>query len=81
MGPIPEALNKAILRICCQRSQVKKPLPDSLLHRLNWSDPGRTNRHALYQQKALDVYFIEDFTVYHFDIPGESCGSLNADML
>ncbi|KAL6213306.1 hypothetical protein ACLB2K_012753 [Fragaria x ananassa] len=58
---------------------LPKPLPDSPLHRLNWDDPGRTNRRALHQQKTLDVNFLEDFTVYHFDIPGESYGSLNAD--
>ena len=53
-------------------------IPDSPPRRSTWNDLGRTSRGALYQWKALGVYFPEDFTVRHFTIPGESYGRLNA---
>ncbi|KAL6176360.1 hypothetical protein ACLB2K_052994 [Fragaria x ananassa] len=48
------------------------------LRQFSWNDPGRPSRRAIYQWKALDVYFPEDFTVRHFAIPGESYGRSNA---
>ena len=58
--------------------KLQHPLPNSQLRRLNWNAPGSTNRRAIYQWKALDVYFPEDFTVRHFAIPGASYDRLNA---
>ncbi|KAL6186815.1 hypothetical protein ACLB2K_042934 [Fragaria x ananassa] len=58
--------------------QSTSPIQEELRW-FSWNDPGRPRRQAIYQQKALDVYFPSDFTVRHFAIPGESYGSLNAD--
>ena len=57
--------------------QSTSPIQEEL-RRFSWDDPGRPRKRAIYQWKALDVYFPEEFTVRHFAIPGESYGRLNA---